>query len=214
MTAQLSREELKQQLIECRQNESGMFEVGEDTMCTMMALLEVLDSEPVAYLIERHEGFKGYGPDRSVVDARLYNPMCDDFWTTGARAHHTVTPLYAAPPAPVAVPDEEAFWLWLKNKMPTTFRWARELEDTQDNEELIIKGKSSALDMLSAWNACRAAMPEPVTAATVPDGWKLVPVEPTQEMIDAHVEGVQTGGMQKGYRAMLAAAPAAPEQEV
>ncbi|EOW6512944.1 DUF551 domain-containing protein [Cronobacter malonaticus] len=26
-------------------------------------------------------------------------------------------------------------------------------------------------------------------------------------MIDAHVEGVQSGGMQKGYRAMIAAAP-------
>lgn len=47
-----------------------------------------------------------------------------------------------------------------------------------------------------------------LNALDVPDGWALVPVEPTQEMIDAHVEGVQSGGMQKGYRAMLAAAPA------
>lgn len=48
MTAQLSREELKQQLIECSQNAAGMFEVGEDTMCAMMALIEGMDSEPVA----------------------------------------------------------------------------------------------------------------------------------------------------------------------
>lgn len=41
----------------------------------------------------------------------------------------------------------------------------------------------------------------------IPDGYALVPVEPTQAMIDAHVEGVQSGGIQKGYRAMLAAAP-------
>lgn len=41
----------------------------------------------------------------------------------------------------------------------------------------------------------------------VPAGYVLVPVEPTQEMIDAHVEGVQSGGMRKGYRAMLAASP-------
>lgn len=40
-----------------------------------------------------------------------------------------------------------------------------------------------------------------------PDGWVMVPVEPTQEMIDAHIEGVKSGGMQKGYRAMLAVAP-------
>ena len=41
----------------------------------------------------------------------------------------------------------------------------------------------------------------------VPAGWKLVPVEPTQEMVDACFDGTSTGGIQKGYRAMLAAAP-------
>ena len=102
MTAQLSREELKQQLIECIQNASGMFEVGEDAMCAMMALLEGRDSEPVAYLIERHANYKSYGKSRDVIDAKLYNPLSDDFWSKGARQHHTVTPLYAAPPAPVA----------------------------------------------------------------------------------------------------------------
>lgn len=64
----------------------------------------------------------------------------------------------------------------------------------------------------------------PVQQVSVPDGWKLVPVEPTEEMIRA---GIQTGliakAQQEGpchwqwtypggfYRAMLAAAPAAPE---
>ncbi|WP_313611703.1 hypothetical protein [Pantoea piersonii] len=47
-----------------------------------------------------------------------------------------------------------------------------------------------------------AAAPQPV-----PDGWKLVPVEITQEMVDANFEGVCKGGIQAGYRAMLAAAP-------
>lgn len=47
----------------------------------------------------------------------------------------------------------------------------------------------------------------PVAAPAVPDGWKLVPVEPTQEMVDACFEGTSAGGIQKGYRAMLAAAP-------
>lgn len=41
----------------------------------------------------------------------------------------------------------------------------------------------------------------------IPEGWKLVPVEITQEMVDANFEGVCTGGIQAGYRAMLAAAP-------
>lgn len=41
----------------------------------------------------------------------------------------------------------------------------------------------------------------------VPAGWKMVPIEPTQEMVDACFEGTSTGGIQKGYREMLAAAP-------
>lgn len=58
-------------------------------------------------------------------------------------------------------------------------------------------------------NGSRAAMLHGAAgnSPAIPAGYALVPVEPTQAMIDAHIEGVQSGGMQKGYRAMLAAAP-------
>lgn len=45
-------------------------------------------------------------------------------------------------------------------------------------------------------------------AATVPEGWKLVPIEPTQRMIDAHTEGMVSGGATRAYRDMLEAATA------
>ena len=46
--------------------------------------------------------------------------------------------------------------------------------------------------------------------AGVPDGWKLVPVEPTAAMCDAMRISVGDGiAMKPVYRAMLAAAPAA-----
>ena len=44
--------------------------------------------------------------------------------------------------------------------------------------------------------------------ASAPDGWKLVPLEPTQRMIEAHIEGMVSGGATRAYRAMIAAAPA------
>jgi|GEM_PF-1196628 len=47
----------------------------------------------------------------------------------------------------------------------------------------------------------------PANSPVIPDGWALVPVEPTQQMVDAHISGVMTGGFAKGYREMLAAAP-------
>lgn len=43
--------------------------------------------------------------------------------------------------------------------------------------------------------------------AVVVEGWKLVPVEPTEEMVDAWT--VCNGGPADCYRAMIAAAPAA-----
>ena len=69
------------------------------------------------------------------------------------------------------------------------------------------------------WNACLDEVARlnaaPVQQVSVPDGWKLVPVEPTHEMLGAAlmnqvecldaVEVIRTD-----YKAMLAAAPAAP----
>ncbi|CNH99889.1 Protein of uncharacterised function (DUF551) [Yersinia frederiksenii] len=41
----------------------------------------------------------------------------------------------------------------------------------------------------------------------IPDGWKLVPIEPTQNMVDAHISGMQLAGFSRAYRDMLATAP-------
>ncbi|MGQ6231203.1 hypothetical protein ACUNFK_22600 [Serratia sp. IR-2025] len=56
--------------------------------------------------------------------------------------------------------------------------------------------------------ACRAAMLQGAdgNSPVIPDGWKLVPVEPTEDMLRAayRESGVYSA---KAYRAMLAAAP-------
>ena len=53
------------------------------------------------------------------------------------------------------------------------------------------------------WN--RRASP-----ASAPEGWKIVPVEPTGEMVDA---GIRSLGTADKFRAMLAAAPTPPVSE-
>lgn len=60
---------------------------------------------------------------------------------------------------------------------------------------------------------CPDHPPEPLRTSTVPDGWKLVPVDATRAMIDA-ARRVEEDGYDAMHKAMLAAAPAAPEQEV
>ena len=54
-------------------------------------------------------------------------------------------------------------------------------------------------------------------AGSVPEGWQLVPIEPTEKMLKAsagqYVNGRYGYDLAK-YRAMLAAAPQPPEQKV
>lgn len=106
-----------------------------------------------------------------------------------------VMPLYTAPPASVSVPA------------------AMEMDD--DFDSAFEHGKAVG------WNAYRAAMLQGAdgNSPVIADGWVIVPVEPTAEMISsgiaAHFERSQTqihdrpapGPMECAYVAMLAAAP-------
>lgn len=92
--------------------------------------------------------------------------------------------LYTAPSTPsVSVPDE---------------MWA---------------GPPHSVDYVNGWNACRDAMLASGGKASVPEGWKLVPVEPTIEMRVAYNVACETESgedeswlVNAGYTAMLVAA--------
>ena len=99
-----------------------------------------------------------------------------------------VTPLYTAPPAPVSVPA------------------AMEIDD--DFDSAFEHGKAVG------WNAYRAAMlqsfgnSEQLNSPVIPDGWVILPAEPTQAMMNAWLSEVANWrGHAAGYRAMIAAAP-------
>ncbi|MFX0648815.1 hypothetical protein ABEL35_18245 [Escherichia coli] len=99
-----------------------------------------------------------------------------------------VTPLYTAPPAPVSVPA------------------AMEMDD--DFDSAFEHGKAVG------WNAYRAAMlqsfgnSEQLNSPVIPDGWVMVPKEPTQAMIKAWLSEIANfRGHAAGYRAALEAAP-------
>ncbi|ENT6126309.1 hypothetical protein ACFFZC_003132 [Enterobacter hormaechei] len=104
------------------------------------------------------------------------------------------TPLYAAPPAPVSVPA------------------AMEMDD--DFDSAFEHGKAVG------WNAYRAAMlqsfgnSEQLNSPVIPEGWVMVPIEPTADMREAYhqaqaeyedVDGLWSPDHQ--WQAMLAAAP-------
>ncbi|ULI45996.1 DUF551 domain-containing protein [Raoultella ornithinolytica] len=60
------------------------------------------------------------------------------------------------------------------------------------------------------WLACRAAMLQAGNSPVIPEGYVMVPKEPTKEMIDAgwlHFMGTKNPSSKGTYKAMLAAAP-------
>ena len=62
--------------------------------------------------------------------------------------------------------------------------------------------------MWEGWNACRAAMLQGGNSPATPDGWQLVPKEPTEAMNKAGWAAMnEHDAINPTYRAMLAAAP-------
>ncbi|WP_447873951.1 hypothetical protein [Serratia fonticola] len=164
-----------------------------DAAAAISELLAVREAQPVVevkpygYLRENNGKVQiSIGPERPADRASGYATP----W--GA--------VYAAPPAP-AVPDEKTF--------------EQIAQETDDG----IGGYSIRDCVVAAhwWNACRAAMLQPVSQGyTLPAGCKLVPVEPTEDMIaaammcdDVEFNSDETFCVNFGniYRAMLAAAP-------
>lgn len=124
------------------------------------------------------------------------------------------TKLYTAPPAP-AVPDikiQKAI-LWLDGviqsnpgmKEPVTCRAAMLSHVGETNEKAAAKCECSSIDYCE--NCLRAMLAQPVSSGyKLPDDWKLVPVEPTEEMLRAAYREAAVYSP-TAYRAMLAAAP-------
>ena len=214
MTAQLSREdirELRSDLSSWQEDysptlDAEQYQLFDRAMTAMDMLLAGIDSDK-----KLHD----FAASQTTLGADVERAMAGSL-------HDLYLGCDTAPPAPVSVPDERAAF---ESFMAERFGGAIDRSRVKNGDE-----EYFAWDMAVAWIVWqgRAAMLKagPVTAATVPDGWKLVPLTPTAEMISsgitAHYEGSQSqvhdrpvpGPMECGYMAMLAASPAAPEQEV
>ncbi|WP_233405835.1 hypothetical protein [Enterobacter roggenkampii] len=112
-------------------------------------------------------------------------------WSVITDLERNIAPLFTAHPATVSVPA------------------AMEMDD--DFDSAFEHGKAVG------WNAYRAAMlqsfgnSEQLNSPVIPDGWKLVPIDPTKDMLRAgqSVVGFWLNTVHC-YSKMLAAAPAAP----
>lgn len=155
-------------------------ELEEELELARIALAS-LEAEPVAWDYESASYITCEGPQKFK---RIIEREAPPEWAIDEGRARNIVPLYSAPPAPVSVPD------------------AMEMDD--DFDSAFEHGKAVG------WNAYRAAMlqsfgnSEQLNSPVIPDGWVLVPEEPTHEMLEA---GDEQFGTYDVYRRMIAASP-------
>ncbi|HBC0586073.1 TPA: hypothetical protein I3599_001348 [Enterobacter cloacae] len=145
--------------------------------------LASLEAEAVAYVMA--DDLK----DSSIISTPAYR----DLGEAMERTVGDVVALFTAPPAPVSVPDDVT-----AEDCPALIKY-----DLTEVDEAWARG----------FNACRDAMLQGAdgNSPVIPDGWVMVPKEPTPEMINSAMRDNETGEVAEIYELMLAAAP---QQEV
>lgn len=164
--------------------------------------LAAIDSEPVAWLAIYHGEVydEAIGITRSVVEAQA-----DHFGWESALTE--IIPLYLHAQQPVVDADDN-FYSW----------FSREWQENYQHNQYTTSAKQMLGVMAeSAWKAGhRSAMLHAGNSPVIPDGYVLVPKEPTAEMIAAAMDcddvlfnSDETFCVQFGniYDAMIAAAP-------
>nr|WP_250189417.1 hypothetical protein [Escherichia coli] len=184
--------------------------------------LASLEAEPVAWLLSG-------GGAKNNVSFDSGNAYADPL--------REVTPLYTAPPAPVSVPAameidddfDSAFehgkavgWNAYRAAMLQGAELVTTAYKSPDDFICILTGRAKYLrekgeikspELLE--RAAAAIQGESANTPSIPNGWKLVPIDPTKDMLRAgqSVVGFWLNTVHC-YSKMLAAAPAAPPQEV
>ncbi|CZW49512.1 hypothetical protein ACVGXN_05850 [Enterobacter hormaechei] len=141
--------------------------------------LASLEAEPVCVIDQSNLDYLNSGSDADV-------------WPASRKEMGDVLLYRTAPPAPVSVPDAA-----------TAIREC--MEEFPESVHDIVEECAAIAE-----NACRAAMLQGAAgnSPVIPDGWVLVPEEPTHEMLEA---GDEQFGTYDVYRRMIAASP---QQEV
>ena len=192
----ITKEQLIEDLKASTQNPSGMFEIGEETICAFMSLLT---APPASVSV----------PDEVIVLLNhLEDVLPDDaFNLIDVKTWNNVSML-SRPDVYRSAMLQGAEPVTTTNKLPDDFICML----TGRAKYLREKGEIKSPELLE--RAAAALQGESVNTSSIPNGWKLVPIDPTKDMLRAgqSVVGFWLNTVHC-YSKMLAAAPAAPQQE-
>jgi hypothetical protein len=189
----------KEQLIEglkaSMQNSSGMFEISEDTICALMSMLAATPAPtPLPDEMPAHIGPREFGRPQAYIDG----------WNA-----YRAAMLQAEP-----VSNSDELPLDYLQGHKDGLEWAAQLAEANHPQT----GDWLYDDPIDLARAIRKGPDMPTVqggnSPVIPNGWKLVPIDPTKDMLRAgqSVVGFWLNTVHC-YSKMLAAAPAAPQQE-
>ncbi|EPF2242743.1 hypothetical protein ACSP9K_001094 [Citrobacter werkmanii] len=168
-----------------------------DAVKVINGVIAAFGAEPVAWLhSDNGIGIPAITRSRNIADS----------WFSKG---WNIKPLYTTPPATVVL-DEDP-----RDAFERTFKMPKHVTRCGTGYAVTEYSAWLANDfirMWDGWKACRAAMLQAGNSPETPDGWQLVPKEPTAAMNKAGWDAMnEHDAINPTYRAMLAAAP---QQEV
>lgn len=189
----------KEQLIEglkaSMQNSSDMFEISEGTICALMSMLAATPAPtPLPDEMPAHIGPREFGRPQAYIDG----------WNA-----YRAAMLQAEP-----VSNSDELPLDYLQGHKDGLEWAAQLAEANHPQT----GDWLYDDPIDLARAIRKGPDMPTVqggnSPVIPNGWKLVPIDPTKDMLRAgqSVVGFWLNTVHC-YSKMLAAAPAAPQQE-
>ncbi|MDW2528656.1 hypothetical protein [Escherichia coli] len=200
--AEFTKQSIIEDLKASTQNASGMFEISEDTICALMSMLTSTAPQlPQPAVLSVSEGvLKSLLPD--VEKSEFWFEHNGKIFFEGVRFNNAV---FEACRAAILQGDEPVTTTY---KSPDDFICML----TGRAKYLREKGEIKSPELLE--RAAAALQEESVNTPPIPNGWKLVPIDPTKDMLRAgqSVVGFWLNTVHC-YSKMLAAAPAAPQQE-
>lgn len=221
--AEFTKERIIEELKASTQNASGMFEISEDTICALMSMLAAppqLPQQSVPDEMPAHIGPREFGRPQAYIDGwnacRAAMLQSGNFRENKNSSTNNFREIAETSTNYPVIPSEVLSAIQKVAKIRADFDDfdgdRRGIGDCLDEaeQELIVTINKYASQLAAepiAPNDVREQTAIPQVPVT-PDGWVMVPKEPTQAMIKAWLSEIANfRGHAAGYRAALEAAP-------
>ncbi|HBV7238759.1 putative protein YfdT [Escherichia coli G3/10] len=204
----ITKEQLIEELKASTQNASGMFEISEDAICALMSMLAAPPA-PVSVPDER-AAFETFMEKRfkDCIDRRLVKNGDGEYFAWDMQVAWIAWQGHAAMLQAEPVSNSDELPLDYLQGHKDGLEWAAQLAEANHPQT----GDWLYDDPIDLARAIRKGPDMPTVqggnSPVTPDGWVMVPKEPTQAMIKAWLSEIANfRGHAAGYRAAIEAAP-------